>query len=443
MGRKERRPLAVPELIVRKREGEKLGEQEIRDLIAGFMDGSVADYQMSALAMAVYFQGMDFDETVAMTLAMRDSGKVVSLEQIDAPKVDKHSTGGVGDKVSICLAPIVAACGVAVPMMSGRGLGHTGGTLDKLEAIPGFRVDLSVRDFRAQLRKFGCALIGQTGDLAPADKRLYALRDVTGTVESIPLITSSILSKKLAEGIDALVLDVKVGRGAFMKTEADAKELARCLVRVGTLAGKRVSALLTDMNTPIGYTIGNALETTEALEILHGQGPDDLRELTYELAAEMLRAAGVVKTKSQALRRIEQEVADGAALEKMREIVEAQGGDPRVVDAPDQLAVARHRTTIAAATGGYLTDLEPLELGYASMGLGAGRSRAEDAVDPGAGIRLHVQLGDRVRKGDALATLYTSERARLRVGTDRVTAAFRIGKRRPPVPDRLIETIRR
>jgi len=443
MGRKERRPLAVPELIVRKREGEKLGEQEIRDLIAGFMDGSVADYQMSALAMAVYFQGMDFDETVAMTLAMRDSGKVVSLEQIDAPKVDKHSTGGVGDKVSICLAPIVAACGVAVPMMSGRGLGHTGGTLDKLEAIPGFRVDLSVRDFRAQLRKIGCALIGQTGDLAPADKRLYALRDVTGTVESIPLITSSILSKKLAEGIDALVLDVKVGRGAFMKTEADAKELARCLVRVGTLAGKRVSALLTDMNTPIGYTIGNALETTEALEILHGQGPDDLRELTYELAAEMLRAAGVVKTKSQALRRIEQEVADGAALEKMREIVEAQGGDPRVVDAPNQLAVARHRTTITAATGGYLTDLEPLELGYASMGLGAGRSRAEDAVDPGAGIRLHVQLGDRVRKGDALATLYTSERARLRVGTDRVTAAFRIGKRRPPVRNRLIETIRR
>ena len=443
MAQRKRQSLAVPELIVRKREGERLGEQEIRDLVAGFMDGSVADYQMSALAMAVYFQGMDFDETVAMTLAMRDSGKVVSLGQIDAPKVDKHSTGGVGDKVSICLAPIVAACGVAVPMMSGRGLGHTGGTLDKLEAIPGFRVDLSVREFRAQLRRIGCALIGQTGDLAPADKRLYALRDVTGTVESIPLITSSILSKKLAEGIDALVLDVKVGRGAFMKTEADARELARCLVRVGNLAGKRVSALLTDMNTPIGYTIGNALETTEALEILHGQGPDDLRELTYELAAEMLRVAGVVKTKSQALRRIEREVADGAALEKMREIVEAQGGDPRVVDAPDQLAVARHRTTITAATDGYLTDLEPLELGYASMGLGAGRNRAEDAVDPGAGIRLHVQLGDRVRKGDGLATLYTSERARLRVSTDRVTAAFRIGKRRPPVRNRLIETIRR
>ena len=443
MARKKRQPLAVPELIVRKREGEKLGEQEIRDLITGFMDGSVADYQMSALAMAVYFRGMSFDETVAMTLAMRDSGTVVSLDQIEAPKVDKHSTGGVGDKVSICLAPIVAACGVTVPMMSGRGLGHTGGTLDKLEAIPGFRVDLPVKEFRAQLRKIGCALIGQTGDLAPADKRLYALRDVTGTVESIPLITSSILSKKLAEGIDALVLDVKVGRGAFMKTEADARELARCLVRVGTLAGKRVSALLTDMNTPIGYTIGNALETREALEILHGQGPNDLRELTYDLAAEMLRAAGVAKTKSQALRRVELAVTDGTALQKMREIVDAQGGDSRVVDAPDQLAVARHRTTVTAKADGYVRDIDPLELGYASMRLGAGRGRAEDAVDPGAGIRLHVQLGDQVRTGGELATLYTSERARLRLGADRVSASFRIGKRRPPVRRRIIETIRR
>jgi pyrimidine-nucleoside phosphorylase len=443
MGRKKRQPLAVPELIARKREGEKLGGQEVRDLIAGFMDGSVADYQMSAFAMAVFFRGMDFDETVAMTLAMRDSGKVVSLDHIDAPKVDKHSTGGVGDKVSICLAPIVAACGVAVPMMSGRGLGHTGGTLDKLEAIPGFRVDLSVREFRAQLRKIGCALIGQTGDLAPADKRLYALRDVTGTVESIPLITSSILSKKLAEGIDALVLDVKVGRGAFMKTEPDARELARCLVRVGTLAGKRVSALLTDMDTPIGYTIGNALETTEALELLHGEGPDDLRELTYELAGEMLRAAGVVKTKAQALRRVELAVTDGTALQKMRQIVQAQGGDPSVVEEPHRLAVARHRSTCTAASDGYVTDIDPLELGYASMGLGAGRSHAEEEVDPGAGIRLHIKVGDPVRAGDELATLYTSERARLRAGTGRVAASFRIGKRRPPARSRIIETIRR
>ena len=443
MARKKRQALAVPELIVRKREGGKLAEQEIRDLVAGFMDGSVADYQMSALAMAVYFRGMSFDETVAMTLAMRDSGKVVSLDDIDAPKVDKHSTGGVGDKVSICLAPIVSACGVAVPMMSGRGLGHTGGTLDKLEAIPGFRVDLSVREFRAQLGKIGCALIGQTGDLAPADKRLYALRDVTGTVESIPLITSSILSKKLAEGIDALVLDVKVGRGAFMKTQSDARELARCLVRVGRLAGTRVSALLTDMSTPIGYTIGNALETTEALEVLHGRGPNDLQELTYALAAEMLRAAGVAKTRAQALQRVELAVTDGTALRKMRQIVEAQGGDPSVVEEPGRLAVARHRSTVAAKSSGYVTDIDPLELGYASMGLGAGRNRAEDAVDPGAGIRLHIQVGDRVRTGDELATLYASERARLCVGADRVAASFRIGKRRPAVRSRIIETIRR
>jgi pyrimidine-nucleoside phosphorylase len=393
--------------------------------------------------MAVFFRGMDFDETVAMTLAMRDSGKVVSLDFIDAPKVDKHSTGGVGDKVSICLAPIVAACGVVVPMMSGRGLGHTGGTLDKLEAIPGFRVDLSVQEFRAQLKEIGCALIGQTNDLAPADKRLYALRDVTGTVESIPLITSSILSKKLAEGIDALVLDVKIGRGAFMKTESEARALARSLVRVGTLAQKRVSAVLTDMDTPIGYTVGNALETTEALEVLHGRGPDDLCELTYELASEMLRAAGIARTKAQALRHVERAVTERTALEKMRQIVEAQGGDPRVVDEPDRLSVARHHGTCTATSDGYVTDIDPLELGYASMGLGAGRTRAEDRVDPGAGIRLHIRVGDQVRVGDKLATLYTSERARLGAGTDRVAAAFVVGKRRSPVRSRIIETIRR
>jgi pyrimidine-nucleoside phosphorylase len=443
MPRKKAQPLAVPELIARKREGQTLSEAEIRELIAGFMDGSVADYQMSALAMAIYFEGMDFDETVAMTLAMRDSGTVLSFDEIEAPKVDKHSTGGVGDKVSICLAPIVAACGVVVPMMSGRGLGHTGGTLDKLEAIPGFRVDLSIPKFRAQLRKIGCALIGQTGDLAPADKRLYALRDVTGTVESVPLITSSILSKKLAEGIDALVLDVKVGRGAFMKSEDDARKLARSLVRVGTLAGKRVSALLTDMDSPIGYTIGNAIETAEALEILHGKGPDDLRELTYELAAEMLRAGGMTKSKAQALRQIARVVAEGSALAKMQRIVKAQGGDARVVDEPDRLSLARQRSTVRASQDGYIADIDPFELGRASMGLGAGRNRAEDAVDPGAGIRLHVQLGDEVRAGDTLATLYSSRRALLGSGADRTNRAIRIGRRRVKPPERVIATIRR
>jgi pyrimidine-nucleoside phosphorylase len=440
---KTKRTTSVSELIVRKREGDRLTQDEIRSLISGFMDGTVADYQMSAFAMAVYFKGMDFEETVAMTLAMRDSGEIVNLDSIRLPKVDKHSTGGVGDKVSICLAPIAAACGVAVPMMCGRGLGHTGGTLDKLEAIPGFRVGLSVREFRAQLRKLGCALIGQTGALATADKRLYALRDVTGTVESIPLITSSILSKKLAAGIDALVLDVKVGRGAFMRTESAARELAGSLVRVGRLAGMRVSALLTDMNSPIGYTIGNALETAEAMEILHGGGPDDLRDLTYALVTEMLRMAGISRSEAGALRRIHQVVSDGTALEKMRQIVEAQGGDPAFVDKPSELPLARHRSTIASPSDGYITGIDPLDLGHASMGLGAGRLRVEDAVDPGAGIRLHAQVGDRVRRGDTLATLYASRKGLLKPGAERATACFRIGRRRPPAPSRIIEMIRR
>jgi len=443
MSQKKRHALPVSELIAKKRDGGTLTDAELTGLIEGFMDGSVADYQMSALAMAVFFRGMSFDETVAMTLAMRDSGKVIDFSRLAAPKVDKHSTGGVGDKVSICLAPIVASCGVAVPMMSGRGLGHTGGTLDKLEAIPGFRVGLSAAEFRTQVRKIGCSLIGQTGDLAPADKRLYALRDVTGTVESIPLITSSILSKKLAEGVDALVLDVKVGRGAFMKTEGSARELARCLVRVGRLAGKRVSALLTDMSSPIGFTVGNALETAEALEVLHGEGPEDLQELTYALGAEMLRAAGTTKSKGEAERMLTQAVRNGSAARKMAEIVSAQGGDPRVVDEPDRMKLARHRTTVTATGEGFVTEIDPLEVGYASMGLGAGRTRAEDAVDPGAGIRLHVRLGDHVRAGDALATLYSSKKPLLAPAAQRTAASFVLAKRRRSSSGRIIETIRR
>ena len=423
-------PVSTPELIARKRDGEALTEAEIRALIGGFLHGSVEDYQMSAFAMAVYFRGMTFEETVAMTLAMRDSGKVVDLSRLDAPKVDKHSTGGVGDKVSICLAPMVAACGVAVPMMSGRGLGHTGGTLDKLEAIPGFRVDLSIAEFRSQLRKVGAALIGQTGSLAPADKRLYALRDVTGTVESIPLITSSILSKKLAEGIDALVLDVKVGRGAFMKTEEDARALARSLVRVGKLAGKRVSALLTDMSSPLGATIGNGIETAEALGVLQGEGPDDLMEVTIALGAEMLRLAGVERAEARASRRLREAIRSGAAAEKMRRIIVAQGGDPRVVDEPDRLELGRQRVTIRAQSGGFLVRVDPLELGHVSVALGAGRMRAEDPVDPKAGIRLHVKLGDKVRSGDPLATLYSSKQGLLIASAERANSAFHVRTRR-------------
>lgn len=433
----------VSELIVRKRDGETLEESEIRSLIQGYVRGSVRDYHMSALAMAIYFQGMSFEETYALTVAMRDSGKVLDLSDIEAPKVDKHSTGGVGDKVSICLAPMVAACGLVVPMMSGRGLGHTGGTLDKLEAIPGFRVGLSLRELRAQLREVGCALIGQTESLAPADGQLYALRDVTGTVESVPLITSSILSKKLAEGIDALVLDVKVGRGAFMKTEAEAEELARSLVRVGKLAGKRVSALLTDMSSPIGFTVGNALETAEAFEVLHGEGPEDLRELTFVLGAEMLRVGGLCGSRAQANRLLREAIEGGAALQKMQEIIRAQGGDVRVVEEPDRLPLAKHRSDVLAVDDGFVAAIDALKLGRASMALGAGRARTEDRVDPGAGIRLHVQLGAPVQAGEKLATLYASKRELLDLAAPRVIESFTIGKR-PRVPgSRLIRTIRR
>jgi pyrimidine-nucleoside phosphorylase len=396
---------------------------------------------MSAFAMAVYFRGMTFEETVAMTLAMRDSGKVVELTGISDAKVDKHSTGGVGDKVSICLAPMVAACGVAVPMMSGRGLGHTGGTLDKLEAIPGFRVDLSIAEFRRQLRQVGCALIGQTADLAPADKRLYALRDVTGTVESIPLITSSILSKKLAEGIDALVMDVKVGRGAFMKTEDRARALAKSIVRVGTLAGKKVVALLTDMNAPLGRTIGNGLETAEAIEVLHGGGPEDVREVTWALGAEMLRAAGAVRTRAQGERRLSEAVKSGAAREKMRQIVEAQSGDARVVEEPDRLKPARYHARLAASSSGFVRHIDPLELGLVSMGLGAGRTRADEAVDAGAGLRLHVAVGERVKRGEPLATLYTSKRAWLEPALDRAGGAFELGKTKRMPASRIIDRV--
>jgi pyrimidine-nucleoside phosphorylase len=338
---------------------------------------------------------------------------------------------------------MVAACGAIVPMMSGRGLGHTGGTLDKLEAIPGFRVDLSVPELRRQLKRIGCALIGQTGELAPADKRLYALRDVTGTVESIPLITSSILSKKLAEGIDALVLDVKVGRGAFMKSESEARDLARSLVRVGTLAGKKVIALLTDMNAPLGRAIGNGLETVEAIEVLHGRGPDDLCEVTWALGAEMLLAGGLVRTRVQGERRLSQSVKDGSAAIKLKQIIEAQGGDPRVVDEPDRLALSRQRATLAAPKSGFVRAFDPLELGLVSMGLGAGRTRADQDVDPGAGLVLHAAVGDRVERGQPLATLYTSKRAWLEPALARASSAVEVGKGRKAPASRLIDRVQR
>lgn len=434
---------SVPQLIATKRDGLALSEREIRWLVDGFTAGDVADYQMSALAMAIFLKGMDAKETVALTLAMRDSGRVVDTSGIAAAKVDKHSTGGVGDKVSLCLAPLVAACGVAIPMVSGRGLGHTGGTLDKLEAIEGFNVTMPVAQFVKQVRDVGCALIGQTADVAPADKKLYALRDVTATVESIPLITASILSKKLAEGIDALVLDVKVGRGAFMKSPKDARALADSLVRVGRLAGKKVTAFLTRMDAPLGLTIGNALETEEAIRILHGEGPDDLREITLVLGAEMLRLGGVAKNDAAARAMLVRAIEDGSGAAKMKQIIAAQGGDARVVDDLSRLPKAP-RTHVVRATGaGYVSGIDALELGLTGVAMGAGRTRADQAVDPRVGIVIDAPIGTKVAKGDALATLHLSQKAEAKPLATRVAAAWTLGPRKPAVRAQVLDIVRK
>ncbi len=423
-------------LLRAKREGRAHSPVDIARLIQHFMQGEVADYQMSAWLMAVLLQGLNTSEMLALTDAMLNSGKILAHPNNPRPKVDKHSTGGVGDKVSICLAPLVASCGVAVPMISGRGLGHTGGTLDKLEAIPGFKVQLSTSAFERQVRKLGVAMIGQTRELAPADRRLYALRDVTATVESIPLIVASILSKKLAEGIDALVLDVKVGRGAFMKDLPRARALAKALIEVGTRAGKRVEALLTNMDTPLGLSIGNAVETREAFEVLHGGGPKDTRELTLALGVEMLVAAGHSKTRPAARAELEQALASGRALELMAQMVHAQGGDSRSVEKPSLLRLAPRPQAVKAAKGGVVGDIDPLELARVALALGAGRTRADQTVDAAAGIQLKVRCGERVKRGDELCLLYSSHSGRLGELAARAMGAFHIGK--APTPRKLI-----
>lgn len=436
-----RKPIDTVALLRKKRAGQRHSPGEIRDLVTGLVDGSVAEYQMSAWLMAAFLNGLDTDETVTLTRAMLESGRVLRHRGVSKPKVDKHSTGGVGDKISICLAPLVAAAGVAVPMISGRGLGHTGGTLDKLEAIPGFSITMSSRRFEQQVQKLGVAMIGQTDDLAPADRKIYALRDVTATVESVPLIVASILSKKLAEGIDALVLDVKVGRGAFMKDLASARELARALMRVGRGAGLRVRALLTQMDAPIGLCIGNALETREALELLHGVAPDDTRELTLRLGAEMLVAAGVEKSPGQARAKLESVLASGTALELMAKMVHAQGGDARTVLDPSRLPRARRPVAVTSHRAGRVNDIDALELGLCSVRLGAGRLRAEDPVDAKAGIELEATLGTEVRVGDILCWLHASREARARALSGRVRRAFRLGgptHRTPLVIERLV-----
>lgn len=394
------------DLIRAVRDSAPLAEDDLRAFIQGVSAGHIPDYQASAFLMAVYHKGLTDRLTRTLTLAMRDSGVCIDLNDVPGKKVDKHSTGGVGDKLSLPLAPWVAACGVAVPMVSGRGLGHTGGTLDKLESIAGFNVNLGVEVFRRQVRELGVCMIGQTKDLAPADRKLYALRDVTATVESIPLITASILSKKLAEGIDALVLDVKVGRGAFMKDLASARMLAASLVRVGEAAGVAVRVLLTRMDAPLGCSIGNALEVLESVAILRNEGPADTTELTRALAQEMLLLGGVAEDADSAQAMLDHALKSGAALDKFRALIVAQGGDAGIVDHPERLPQASQQTTLTAARGGFVTGLDPYVLGQAAMRLGAGRSQATDKIDPAVGLWLQAHVGSHVAAGDPLVVVH-------------------------------------
>ncbi len=437
-------PLAAPvqatfraiDVIRKKRDGGELSRGEIESLIGAYTRGDIPDYQVSAWLMAVVLRGMTRAETAVLTDAMLRSGEVLDLSFLPMKKVDKHSTGGVGDKTSLVLAPLVAAAGLAVPMISGRGLGHTGGTLDKLESIPGFNVNLQVSQFRSVLETCGCAMIGQTAEIAPADRKLYALRDVTGTVESPYLICASIMSKKLAEGIDALVLDVKTGSGAFMKTEDDAAFLAELMVETGERMGKQVVALITDMDQPLGNMIGNALEVVEVVEVLRGGGPEDLRELCLELAGWMLQLGGVSDTVAEGRQQSDKLLSSGKALDTFRRMVELQGGEPRVVDDAKRLPQAPHTATISSAKDGYLASVQCEQVGTACVILGGGRERKEDSVDPAVGIVLHKKVGDRISAGEPLATIHYNAETKAARARQLLEASFQIAdapadKKRP------------
>ncbi|MEO0054604.1 MAG: hypothetical protein RLZZ50_551 [Verrucomicrobiota bacterium] len=426
-------------IIARKRDGHELATAEIGAFVRGATDGSWADYQLSALLMAIFLRGMTASERVALTEAMMLSGTVADLSAVPGVKVDKHSTGGVGDKVSLPLAAMVAACGVPVPMISGRGLGHTGGTLDKLESIPGFRVDLSLSEYAAQVGRVGCALIGQTRDLAPADKKLYALRDVTATVECLPLICASIMSKKMAEGIDALVLDVKVGRGAFMKTLPEARALAAAMCEIGNAMGRPTRALITRMDQPLGRAVGNAVEVAESIACLRGEtGAEDLMEVTYALGAEMLCLAGVARDEKDARARLEGVIASGAALEKFRAIVAAQGGDPRVCDDPaGVLPRAKFTAEARASRAGVVAGVDAMAVALAALRLGAGRIKAEDTVDHAAGFTRLAKVGERVAAGDVLGVVHASREEQLAEARAALEDAVAIGDA-PCAPEALI-----
>ena len=415
--------LVVP-LIERKRDGGALTPEEWSALVAAYTDGRIPDYQMSALLMAVLLRGLERQELAALTDAMLASGQRLSFDSWSTPRVDKHSTGGVGDKVSLVLAPLVAACGVAVPMMSGRGLGHTGGTLDKLEAIPGFRTGLSLAEVRAQVMKIGCAMIGQTPEIAPADRRIYALRDVTGTVEAIPLIAASIMSKKLAEGLNALVLDVKRGSGAVLPTLEQSLELAQTMIALGEDRGCPTVALLTAMDRPLGRACGNALETEEAILALRGEGPPDLMEVTYALGVEMLLAAGVEKTSKKARQRLENALGSGLAAEKFERMIEAQGGNPGVVEDASVLPQAKEVEVYKAPRTGVVVRVEPKVVGRAVVAMGGGRLKVDDPVDPTVGFVITVNPGDKVLAGEPIASVFARDPAGIKLGFEALGQAI-------------------
>jgi pyrimidine-nucleoside phosphorylase len=430
------------DVIRRKRDGGELDRAAIEFFVAGATDGTLPDYQASALLMAILLRGMTPDETAILTDAMVRSGIRVTYSGVRGVPVDKHSTGGVGDKTSLILAPLAAAAGAPVPMMSGRGLGHTGGTLDKLEAIPGFRTGLSLDELRAAVSSIGCALIGQTSEIAPADRKLYALRDVTSTVESIPLICASIMSKKIAEGIGGLVLDVKTGAGAFMKSLDDSRRLARSLVAIGIASGVKTEALITRMDAPLGRAVGNANEVIESIETLKGKGPADLEDLSVQLAARMLVLSGVSPDASTAERRVREVLRSGEGVEKFRQVIENQGGDPRVVDDYERMPSVNDEQTVAASRDGYVGELQAERIGRAAVALGAGRAKLDDVVDPAVGIHVERPVGSAVRQGDVVLVVRHRGGRGLGEAMPLLTSAVRIDDAAPVVPAVVVEEVR-
>lgn len=432
--------MIMTELIAKKREGQELSKEEINFMVEGFTEGRIPDYQMSAMCMAILLKGMEKREIYDLTVSMTESGDILNLSGIEGIKADKHSTGGVGDKTSLVLCPMLAACGVKVAKMSGRGLGHTGGTIDKLESFPGFQTAISDEKFVENVNKIGIAIAGQTANLAPADKKLYALRDVTGTVPSIPLIVSSIMSKKLAAGSDVIVLDVKTGDGAFMKTLEDSVKLAENLIEVGKGAGKMCAAVISDMNQPLGYTIGNALEVKEAIAVLKGNLQGDLLDLCLTIGSTILYLAGIAESNTAAAVMLMNSINDGSALNKLKELVAAQGGDPAAVDNVELLPTAEVKINVPADTSGYVKSIAAEKLGLVSMHLGGGRQTKEDTIDLGVGIVLNKKVGDKIQKGDRLATVYASDYKSGYDAAEEVLASYDIVDS-PVEPSKLIKDI--